>query len=314
MINPNPNMLLRIAQGDAYGAASEYCERHPDKPEWKELREFFRYVPHPTHSHLLRPGNYTDDTQMSIAVAETLITAKELHNKHNPHALATRAFADSFFVAFKRDPRPGYSHGFQALLEYVESPGQLLELIHGDSKNNGACMRAVPIGVIRDARDVAAIATIQAKITHDTYGGVISAQAVALMSHYALYSSQDFSHMCEWLVNVNPALIFLQTPWSGRVALEKEGTELVGMGVVTAQAVHTLLVECGSLMEIMERIIEWGGDTDSVGAIAWGIASARYQDEVLPEFFERDLEHQSASKFKGDFLKDLGKRLMEAYA
>lgn len=64
-------------------------------------------------------------------------------------------------------------------------------------------------------------------------------------------------------------------------------------------------------MAIMRRLLEWGGDTDSVAAIAWGIASSRYQDEVLPEFMERDLE--PGSEYGVAFLKGLGVQLMAKY-
>ncbi len=56
-------------------------------------------------------------------------------------------------------------------------------------------------------------------------------------------------------------------------------------------------------MGIMRQTIEWGGDTDSVAAIAWGIASARYPDEKLPEFFDRDLENGTYGR---DYLSTLG--------
>lgn len=59
---------------------------------------------------------------------------------------------------------------------------------------------------------------------------------------------------------------------------------------------------------MMRRLIDWGGDTDSVAAIAWGIASCRFPDEVLPEFLARDLEPGGA--FGVGFLRGLGERLM----
>lgn len=309
MLYPNPNMLLRIAQGDAYAMACEYCNRHPDEPEHQELLRFERYLPHPVHK--IKPGCYTDDTQMSIAVAETLIDAVN-PNLDWDDDLNTDEFAAHFVTVFKRDKRQGYSRGLQTILEQSRSGWHLQQLIRPDSNKNGACMRAVPIGVLKNPKDVMQIAARQARITHDTYGGVVSAEAVALMSHYALYEAQDFSHMYEWLVNQHPALIYLKEPWSGSV--EQGNRKEMGVGLVTAWAVCTLLQECNSLLDIMRRIIEWGGDTDTVAAVAWGIASARYQDEVLPDFFERDLEHQSGSKFKGEFLKELGRKLMEAYA
>jgi ADP-ribosylglycohydrolase len=81
----------------------------------------------------------------------------------------------------------------------------------------------------------------------------------------------------------------------------------------TVWAVHTLLTEETSLMGILRRAILWGGDTDSVCAIAWGIASCRYQDEQLPEFFERDLESGRDGKYGPAFLKELGRELMSVY-
>lgn len=302
MLHPNPNMLLRIAQGDAYGMSTEYCERHPDEPEYHELREFVRYLPHPIHSIL--PGSYTDDTQMSISIAETLITYKDdLHQG---------VFGTGFFNAFKRDMRDGYTRGFQRILMSSKNWHEAKCKLHGTSIANGAAMRSVPIGVIADPKRVISVATLQAKITHDSREGIISACAVALMSHFALYQSQDFSHLYEWCVKQFPDFALFEQPWDGPV--QGGATRgIAGTGVITAWAVCTLLREQHSLLDIMRQIIDWGGDTDTVAAIAWGIASTRYQDEALPEFFERDLEAFRSPAYGAKFLKRLGQRLMEAY-
>lgn len=61
-------MLIELAIGDACGVGFEYAEpRTPDRPNDRS-----RYVRHPRHR--LRPGSYTDDTQMSLAVAEAVIS------------------------------------------------------------------------------------------------------------------------------------------------------------------------------------------------------------------------------------------------
>ena len=76
---PNPLMLLRIAQGDAYGMAVEYI-----RPEHEPLREqalnFESYGKHPTHKILA--GQYTDDTQMSIGVAEVIGVSRDSLKSH----------------------------------------------------------------------------------------------------------------------------------------------------------------------------------------------------------------------------------------
>jgi len=299
----NDNMLLRIAQADAYAACVEYV-KEKEKPElYVEARKFERYLQHPTHTKL-RPGMYTDDTQMSAALAELLLT-KGRTAKHED-------FVEAWFYAFKRDPRDGYSRKFQAILESVETSDELRLTLKPDSTKNGAAMRSVPLGVIPDPEWVKTMAMRQAGTTHATYEGVTSAVAVALMSHYALYDRRDFTSLSSWLVTQLPVFERFREPWVGPVAGNVKASPY-DVGMNTAWAVHTLLTTQDSLMGIMRQVIDWGGDTDSVASIAWGIASARHQDEVLPEFLERDLEATGNLRYGPAFLRDLGKRLMNAY-
>ncbi len=92
-------MLVELAIGGAYGAAFEYATEmiapHNDGRH---------YSKHPRHNIL--PGCYTDDTQMSIAIAEALVSG----DPWTPENLA-----DRFVAVFKRNPRNGYSHHFQQL-------------------------------------------------------------------------------------------------------------------------------------------------------------------------------------------------------
>lgn len=299
----NPNMLLRIAQADAYALACEYCVRHPSEPEFNELLEFKRYIAHPTYGEI-KPGCYTDDTQMSIALAEALIDSK------NCEGITHEMFYQYWFNTFKRDPRKGYSSGFQMQLELAESADSLRASLHSRSTKNGAAMRSVPLGVIADVELVKSVAATQACTTHSSYEGVASSVAVALMSHYALYDGRSFSSMPRWLSKHVPLFENIKEPWSGPVK-GKSKISPYDVGINTAWAVQTLLTTKHSLKDVMLQVIEWGGDTDSVAAIAWGIASCRHQDEELPEFFERDLETGGA--YGPEFLKELGKRLMNTY-
>jgi ADP-ribosyl-[dinitrogen reductase] hydrolase len=94
-------MLVELAIGDAYGAGFEYVNRQLIR----QFNTLAHYVQHPRHS--TRPGQYTDDTQMSLAIAEAIISGEEW----SPINLASR-----FVEVFKRDPREGYASSFQAFL------------------------------------------------------------------------------------------------------------------------------------------------------------------------------------------------------
>lgn len=294
----NPNMLLRIAQADAYAVAYEYVDDN-DAPLLKqEMRLFDRFYKHPTY-HTLPAGTYTDDTQMSIAVAEVLL-------EKGVYA-SSRDFSDAWFRCFKRDPRDGYSRGFQSLLEQAHTADELRTLITPTSTKNGAAMRAVPLGIIKDPTRCATLAGIQATTTHATFEGINSAIAVALMSRFAHHDRRGLPSLYDGCVRHLPLFEEFKRPWEGRVA-DRAKTGGRDVGINTAHAVFTLLTQETSLCAIMDRVLEWGGDTDSVAAIAWGIASCRYIDEPLPEFLETCLE--VGGMHGPTFLKDLGQRLM----
>ena len=305
MKNPNPLMLLSIAQGDAYGMATEYIELSRDQATKDEALKFERYVKHPTWD--IAAGHYTDDTQMSIANAEVLL---EYDFKSPPTMEAALGvgmkFANAYVRCFKRDPRRGYSRGLQSLLENVESGADFFLRVKRDSDKNGAAMRAVPFGVLPSEEDVYYATIEQAKLTHDTVGGRGSALFVGLMSHYAIHTDDPFTRFRQRIRDFLriPARDTDLVPWSGGPVVGPD------VGMKTACAVLTLLETETTLLGIAKRAIEWGGDTDTIIAVAWGIASARMH-EPLPRFLDANLEN---GEYGRDYLVGLGAVLMEKYA
>jgi len=296
---------MYIGMADAYGAACEYL-----RPGEGTVRDaclsFQGYLAHPRHGN--PKGCYTDDTEMSAGNIHVLL-------EEAPYTKAM--FADAWVREFIRGgQRKGYSRGFQSILESVSSGEELLANLYPRSNKNGAAMRAVPFGVLPTVEEVLAVAELQACITHDTPEGRFSARAAALMSHWALYkdrSWQDLPAYC--LKHLPPEDIaqfgyIFRRRWSGQKVRHALRTSVA---VATVHAVVDLLVHQPSLTEMLRQIILWGGDTDSVAAITWGIASSRYQQEVLPAFLERDLEEGSALTGAA-YLCDLSARLMEKFA
>ena len=144
-------MLVEIAIGDAYGAGFEFCPRE------KILRSntLATYVPHELG---IEAGRYTDDTQMSIAVAEVVLAKTDMSSSD---------FADAFVRCFKRDVRKGYAKGMQGLLESCEDGTVLRQRLRPESRRNGAAMRSVPLGLISDKQLLTSTAKEQAAITHN---------------------------------------------------------------------------------------------------------------------------------------------------
>jgi len=85
-------MLLQGAIGDAYGAGFEFAPMEKISQD----NTISRYEPHPLFPEI--HGKYTDDTQMSLAIAELLISGA---------AWTPENIAQKFVECFKRDPRRG---------------------------------------------------------------------------------------------------------------------------------------------------------------------------------------------------------------
>ena len=136
----------------------------------------------------------------------------------------------------------------------------------------------------------------------------------SLMSHFALHVGLPMKRevMGKWLrekltdsdYGIMESCPYYFDVWNGSAV----GPEL---GKVTSLICFDLLIECGSLLEILRRTIEIEGDTDSVAAIAMAIGSTRKPDD-LPAFMHNNLE--VGTKFGSKRLKDFGKKLIKKFA
>ncbi|MEO1443342.1 MAG: ADP-ribosylglycohydrolase family protein, partial [Chloroflexota bacterium] len=149
-------MLVELAVGDAYGAGFEYT----DVDFVNARNNLSRYIKHPRHNII--PGYYTDDTQMSLAIAELLVSG----DPWTPLNLAKK-----FVEVFKRDPREGYAGRFYQFLQDTPDGEMFLADIRPDSDKSGAAMRAAPIGVLADTAEVIEKCKVQAAVTHNTPDG-----------------------------------------------------------------------------------------------------------------------------------------------
>ena len=274
-------MILELAVGDAYGAGFEYVE----ESKVRKFNNVKSYHKHPTHD--VGNGKYTDDTQMSLAIAELLIGRVDWTPLN---------IANKFVEVFKRDPRKGYAGRFYEFLQKVKSGKEFLDKIHPDSDKSGAAMRAGPIGFIRNTQEVIRYATIQARLTHDTPSGIDSAVASALISHYFLYNlgdNKDLGRFLESHVNGD-----WDKSWYGEVGSK---------GYMSVNAAVTAIKECNSISEILKKCVDFTGDVDTVATIALaGASCSREINQDLPQNLINGLENEVYGR---DYIIGLDKKL-----
>ncbi|HRI68860.1 MAG TPA: ADP-ribosylglycohydrolase family protein [Polyangium sp.] len=269
-------MLWEIAIGDAYGAGFEFSSR-------EKIRQHNTLQAFVGHDLGIPAGHYTDDTQMSIAVAEVLIKETEW---------SSDTFADAFVRCYKRDPRPGYAKGLQALLEECKDGTDLRFKIRPESRRNGAAMRSVPLGLIGDMERLKDTARAQAVITHDTREGILSAQVVAVLAHVLLHERAFLKDL--------PRLVEMHT---GFVAQINWVNEVECDAMQTIHAVNTVCLRNRRMSDLLLDTVNFGGDVDSVAAIAMGLASlsGEYVHDI-----PRDLANNLESGAYGQtFLREL---------
>jgi ADP-ribosyl-[dinitrogen reductase] hydrolase len=275
-------VLLELAIGDAYGAGFEYADPAMVKRE-NTLRG---YVQHPRHQ--IVPGCYTDDTQMSLAVAEVLVRGEPW----TAPVLAARFVED-----FKRDPREGYATRFYDFLTRVDSGEQFLAEIDPCSDKSGAAMRAAPIGVLATVEGVLEHATVQARLTHDTPDGVGAACAAALTAHYLIHRvgrKADLGPFLEQHVAGDWSV-----PWRGKVKAQ---------GWMSVRAAVTALTASSGMAELLRACVDFTGDVDTVAAIALAAGSASSEIiQDLPEHLWAGLEN---GPYGRDYIAALDAELM----
>ncbi|MDZ8186686.1 MAG: ADP-ribosylglycohydrolase family protein [Nostoc sp. ChiSLP02] len=273
-------MLLELAIADAYGAGFEYADENIVN------NDLSRYVQHPRFR--LIPGNYTDDTQMSIAIAEVIVAQAPW----TPEVLA-----ESFVRAFKHDSRLGYARNFYNFLVEIQNGAEFIAKIRPDSDKSGAAMRAAPIGVYSTPEKVIEATTIQAAITHNTPDGINAAVAAALMSHYFIYRLGPKSKLAQFLEAYVPGQ--WSKPWHG---------EVKSKGWMSVRAAITAVMRNDSISELLQDCIAFTGDVDTVAAIA--VAAGSCSEEItqdIPSHLVTGLENGAYGR---NYLIELDRQLM----
>jgi ADP-ribosyl-[dinitrogen reductase] hydrolase len=302
--NKCQNMLLGIAIGDALGVGFELLM------DRKKVRNKFKFDCYLPGGPGWKNGQYSDDTQMSLAITELLISKKRF-NLNN--------LADYFLKIYQRDPRRGYGGSVREGLRKSKNSKEFLRIIPGNSFGNGACMRAVPLGVLPKIKDVVEYAKINAKITHNVPSAIVSSVCVAVASHYFYYNLGKPEEVFDYCINIcekidkesvgyfknikdmkkfNPVLLF---------GSENEFKGVAPNGMRTAGAVLYIISKFyKNPSETLRKTILLGGDTDTVASICFGIVAIKTGIEKLPDFLFRDLENNAYGR---DYLIELGEKL-----
>jgi poly(ADP-ribose) glycohydrolase ARH3 len=259
--------LLGLAVGDAVGAPYEGL-KHTDI--YFQFGTPDKLVTNPSGDPLC----YTDDTEMTIGVAETLAACGRIEE-----ARLCRAFADNYHP--ERGYGPSARHVIEAMKDGRDWRPLAETLLPGGSFGNGAAMRVAPVGLVfADAPDeLWAQARLSALPTHTHPLGIEGAQLLALAVSLALRAA-TFDRKEFWRELLARATTE-EFRWHITTAMKlKPSDSLAGLGstlhahrsVVTAIACFAATPS--DYETAIGRAIGLGDDTDTLAAMAGTLVGA----------------------------------------
>lgn len=177
----------------------------------------------------------------------------------------------------------------------MTSGREFLDLIRPDSDKSGAAMRVSPAGLLPSVSEVRAHAALQARLIHDTPGGVASAEAAALAVHYCHAGLGPLAEVAGWISDTTG--VDWTEPWTGKVGPK---------GAMAVRAALTALSSATSMRGLLHACVAFTGDIDTVATIALAAASRSALPNDLPRSLYDDLEN---GRYGRDYLLAIDHRL-----
>lgn len=235
-------------------------------------------------------GTYTDDTQMMIALAESLIARGQVDEQH-----LAQAFQDAY------DPGRGYGGGTRRVLQLWAAGTPVTtaatQIFNGEgSRGNGAAMRIAPVAVhfAHDPNRLHAEAARSARLTHahpvGIDGAVVQAAAIAAaMGNKSILemarAAARTPEMANSLRDIGALLCKPRDPAEvhARLGSSSDARESVCAAIYTAIAHPTF-------EQAVTFAIRIGGDTDTIAAMTGAITGGRHGALSIPARWLETLE------------------------
>lgn len=279
------NVLLGTAIGDALGVPFETkLSNYEPLIAW-DGKTFLG-----SEHHKLQPGQYSDDTQLSIEVAESLIA----NHGFNPDDLAKR------YVEWMTSGRwRGHGKTTMMALQNLVAGKHWSESGIAGSYGNGTAMRSAPFGVYfrNDLQSLISICKIDSAITHVSEEAEAGSIAIALATAYAVNNDTDNLLDKLWKVlpdsKVKSSIYSLDSLISSPFIQPMQALGILGTKGDVRQTVPAALycfLKFDNYQEAVIASIRAGGDTDTTAAIVGALFGAKLGVKAIDPSIARGVE------------------------
>lgn len=262
------NVLIGGAIGDALGVPFETMfTNNPLLLSW-DNKSFLG-----SQHHGLKPAQYSDDTQMSIMVAESLID----NQGFDPKDLSER-----YVNWITSNTARGYGKTTLMAVNNLINGKSWTESGIAGSVGNGTAMRAAPFGIFfrRDLKLLKDVVKTDSAITHASEEAEAGALAIALTVAYAV--NNDITELLDKLTPQLPESKVRKSLYGLSALLTdainpQQALSAIGTKADVRQTVPAALycfLKFNNYSEAVISAIRAGGDTDTTAAIVGALFGA----------------------------------------
>ncbi len=300
--------ITGVAVGDALGMQVEELTREEIKEKYGQVKDFGKAPPdHPNHK--LHPGMFTDDTEQTLNLAESIIEKGRFDVGHFAHKISQwgkRILENPELDRFSGGTSKRAIKKLLSGIDWLES-GE-------EGTTCGSAMRVSPIGLFyyHDLDLVEKYAKMSSTPTHTSHAARAGAIAVAvgvacnvrdfepgtILEEVTERCSKEDEDLAEKI-----SLAYEIRKNDIDHALNKIGNSSSVYETVPF-AFYCYFASINDFEDAVITAVNAGGDTDSIGAITGALSGARHGISAIPDRWLRNLE-------KRDYLIDIADRLYE---
>ena len=278
--------LLGLAVGDALGAPLEFMTADEVAAKHGRVTEMLG-----GGWLQLRPGQYTDDTQMMLCILESYIENRGF----SPEDIAER-FLDWYRTGpldignMTREACENLLYGYNFERAGYEAWASAAE----DTRlGNGSLMRCAPTGLFRyhDELHLIGESRVISGITHwDERCKLACVLQNLAIAHLMLVGVDGL--LDELLEFIEPRNTLIGYALRAIPSLRPEELRTTGFVIDTLQAALWTAIYVDDFHEGLTLVVNRGGDADTVGAVTGALLGARFGVDDIPENWLRALQNR----------------------
>ena len=280
------------AIGDALGLGTEFMNRAEVLHNYPEGLSEYSQIVQDFHRERWNQGDWTDDTDMMLCIAEAIIADKAINPKTVAH---------NFKEWFRGIPMGigQLTYTVLGLYDYESDPEKVAEIVwdsmYGrDSAANGGVMRTSVVGLWNE--NVAGNADRICKLTHVDPRCAGSCVIISELINSLVWQDKELSF--EELLQIgnkydNRIKPYLETARNRLLEdFELDDEQTMGYTLKTMGCAIWCLSHVNSFKEGLLKIVNAGGDADTNAAVTCAVLGAKYGKKGIPEYYIQNLKRK----------------------